>query len=118
MARMIITGIPHPPQGETWCAVCLSLAKGEAFADPLVQERIQDGLADESREKFVIAVSSKDFLRGVELAISWGGHPLIMKGALVVPLCALHFPAIDPTAAPPPPQGPAGPGLYRGGSMN
>lgn len=118
MARMIITGIPHPPENETWCAVCLSLAKGEAFADPKVQERITEGLADESRDVFTIAVSPKDFAKWMDLAISWGGHPLIMKGALVVPLCATHFPAIDPTMPPPAAQGPGAPGLYRGGGLN
>ena len=62
-------------------------------------------------------VSTKDFVKWMDLAISWGGHPLIMKGALVVPLCGTHFPAVDP--APPPAQGPGGaPGLYRGGGLN
>jgi hypothetical protein len=40
-----------------------------------------------------------------------------MKGALVVPLCGTHFPAVDPSPAPPA-QGPGAPGLYRGGGLN
>lgn len=116
MARMVITGIPHPPESETWCAVCLSLAKGEAFTDPKVQDRIKQGLADEKAAVFTVPVDTKEFLRAIELAISWGGHPLIAQGALVVPLCGTHFPAVDPTAPPPP--APPKPGLYRGGGLN
>jgi hypothetical protein len=94
MARMIITGIPHPPENETWCTVCLALHKGEAFADPAVQERVKEGLADESKPVFAIAVSAKDFVKHVELAIAWGAHPL--TGPAPVPLCGTHFPAINP----------------------
>jgi hypothetical protein len=71
MARMIITGIPHPPENETWCAVCLSLAKGEVFADPKMQDRITEGLADERKEIFAVAVGTKEMLKALELAISW-----------------------------------------------
>lgn len=118
MAKMTITGIPHPPEGETWCAACLALFKGETFADPAVQERVADGLADEKRDVFAVAVDPKAFIKAVDAAISWAGHPLIMRGALVVPLCGLHFPAVDPTQ-PPPARGPGGAaGLYRGGSLN
>lgn len=117
---MIITGVPHPPENETWCAVCLALAKGEAFSGGAVQERVREGMADDKRDVFAIAVSAKEFARSMELAISWAGHPLIMRGALVVPLCATHFPAVDPTQPPPGPGpgGPGNPGLYRGGSQN
>jgi hypothetical protein len=111
MARLIITGMPHPPENELWYAICVSLFKGEVFADDKVKERVKEGLADESREVVVIGVDTKAFAKQVELAFSWGTHPL--TGPAVLPLCASHFPAVDPNGGPQIPPTGQNP-LYRG----
>jgi hypothetical protein len=111
MARMIITGAPHPPENEIWCAVCLAFFKGEMFSDPAVQERVKEGLADDSKEVFVIAADPKAFVKNVDLAVAWGSHP--QTGPAPLPLCFVHFPAVDPAGPPPGPPHGQNP-LYRG----
>jgi hypothetical protein len=107
MARMIITGMPHPPENEVWCTVCLAFRKG----DQKTQERVREGLADDSKPVFVVAMDTKKFVKNVELAVGWGVHR--QTGPMPVPLCGTHFPAIDPNGPPPEPAGGQSQ-LYRG----
>lgn len=104
MSRIRLTGLPDPPEGMHWCAVCIGAYKDGLTNDKRVRQLIDQALGDGKTDE-VVSI-------GKPIGANYGPlQPAVTQsvatqipGGPVVGLCWTHAPSI--------PAGPAGNGKH------
>lgn len=99
MSRLRLTGLPEPPEGGQWCAVCAGAVKAVINDSKRVIEQAQAAAADGRPDGLVLITTEgitgrAEVLAALELSVTTA--PAVqVPGAPIVPLCWTHVPAIE-----------------------
>jgi len=102
VSRIMLTGLPEPPDGGRWCAVCVGAYKDGLTHDKRVLPKITEALGDSKTDETARIEKPLNAKYGpLQVAITQAPAVQI-PGGPVVDLCWTHAPSI--------PAGPAGNG--------
>jgi|HubBroStandDraft_2_1064218.scaffolds.fasta_scaffold192246_2 hypothetical protein len=110
-ARILFPGLPQPPEGEQWCAVCAGLYKFALITHPPIAAAIDEALNSEEDETVVVSRPREKelLLPGLSVAVTTG-VAMLLHNALV-PVCWEHMSAVTTETASQPAQQTPPPGM-------
>jgi hypothetical protein len=94
MSRIVLTGLPEPPELQSWCAICVGAYKQQLNDHKPVMDKIQAALKDGKADEIVqISKPLGVHFGPLQVAVTWAPATQI-PGMPVVGLCWTHAPAI------------------------